>query len=107
MLSCLVFSLSVTQVSIASAATEPTPLDYNLSMAGALINDWCGRNWQPSEYLTIHACNYDLSQRFNFAVAEVQFSACATAAAGDIVQIADCMVSRFGRWLELEGLKSE
>ena len=99
-LSCFVFSLSVLPTNYASAADEPSSLDYNLSMAGALINDWCGRNWQNSDYLTIHACNYQLAQRYNFEISEVHFSACANAAGGDIVQIADCMVAQFGTWLE-------
>lgn len=72
--------------------------DYAISMAGALINDHCGRVWQ-GEYVSIHACNYQLANRFSLAVSAQHFDECRVLAAGDIVKIADCMVERFNSWL--------
>ena len=73
--------------------------DYALSMAGALINDHCERVWQGGEYVSIHACNYQLANRFGLAVSGQYFDECAVLAVGDIVKIADCMVERFNNWL--------
>ena len=43
---CLVFSLLVAAAANANAALEWEGEDYALSMAGALINDHCGRVWE-------------------------------------------------------------
>ncbi|GJM14663.1 MAG: hypothetical protein DHS20C12_30660 [Pseudohongiella sp.] len=77
--------------------------DYALSMAGALINDHCGREWQNGEYISVHACNYRFSNLFNSEISTQHFDACRTLARGDIVMIADCMVERFGSWLDEQG----
>ena len=98
-LACLVLSLVVAAVFNASAAQEWEGEDYALSMAGALINDHCGRVWQGGEYVSIHACNYLLANRFTVAVSAQQFEECTVLAQGDIVMIADCMVARFNTWL--------
>jgi hypothetical protein len=98
-LACLVLSLVVAAVVNASAAQEWEGEDYALSMAGALINDHCGRVWQGGEYVSIHACNYLLANRFTVAVSAQQFEECTVLAQGDIVMIADCMVARFNTWL--------
>lgn len=94
--------LLLATMGIASNAEESESRGYNLSMAGALINDWCGRQWQASGYITIHACNYELAQQYNFAISSVHFENCAVASQGDIVQIADCMVLRFNAWANQE-----
>jgi|MEHZ01.6.fsa_nt_MEHZ011620743.1_3 hypothetical protein len=97
---CLVLSLVVAAAAVnASAAQEWEGEDYALSMAGALINDHCGRVWQGGEYVSIHACNYQLANRFTVAVSAQQFEECTVLAQGDIVMIADCMVARFNTWL--------
>ena len=98
-LACLVLSLVVAAVFNASAAQEWEGEDYALSMAGALINDHCGRVWQGGEYVSIHACNYLLANRFTVVVSAKQFEECTGLAQGDIVMIADCMVARFNTWL--------
>lgn len=97
-----IVSLLVATAGVAGNAQESESRGYNLSMAGALINDWCGRQWQTSGYITIHACNYELAQRYHFAISSVHFEECAVASQGDIVQIADCMVTRFNAWTEQE-----
>ena len=96
---CLVFSLLVAAAANANAAQEWEGEDYALSMAGALINDHCGRVWEGGEYVSIHACNYQLANRFTVAVSAQQFEECTVLAQGDIVMIADCMVARFNTWL--------
>jgi hypothetical protein len=97
-LACLVFSLVAT-ASNASEAQERQSEDYALSMAGALINDHCGRVWQGGEYISIHACNYQLANLFSVAISAQHFDECTVLAQGDIVMIADCMVERFNTWL--------
>ena len=97
-LCCLVLSLIITKASNASEAKDPLPRDYNLSMAGALINDTCERNWQSSEYISIHACNYQMAHLYNLGISAVHFDECVAVAGGDIVKIADCMVERFNAW---------
>jgi len=96
---CLILSLVVAAAVNASAAQEWESEDYALSMAGALVNDHCGRVWQGGEYVSIHACNYQLANRFTVAVSAQQFEDCAVLAQGDIIMIADCMVARFNTWL--------
>ncbi|MFT4816650.1 MAG: hypothetical protein ACI80L_001857 [Pseudohongiellaceae bacterium] len=98
MFTCLAFSLVVT-VGASSEAQEWQGEDYALSMAGALINDHCGRDWQGGEYISIHACNYKLANLFTVAISSQHFDECRVLAAGDIVMIADCMVERFNTWL--------
>jgi len=75
-------------------------------MAGALISDWCERKWQSSEYISIHACNYQMAQLYNLETSSVHFDECTEAAGGDIVKIADCMVARFGAWLVQEQIEN-
>ncbi len=99
-LACLAFSLLVAALPNVSDAQDWQGEDYSLSMAGALINDHCSRVWQGGEYVSIHACNYQLANRFNLAVSSEHFGECTVLAAGDIVKIADCMVERFNIWLE-------
>ncbi|PCI74826.1 MAG: hypothetical protein COB20_14305 [SAR86 cluster bacterium] len=96
---CLAFSLLVAAAASASLAQDWQGKDYNLSMAGALINDHCGRVWEGGEYVSIHACNYQLANLFNVAVSTQHFEECTVLAQGDIVMIADCMVERFNSWL--------
>jgi hypothetical protein len=96
---CLASSLVVAAAVNASAAQEWEGEDYALSMAGALVNDHCGRVWQGGEYVSIHACNYQLANRFTVAVSAQQFEECTVLVQGDIVMIADCMVVRFNTWL--------
>lgn len=96
---CLVFSLLVAAPANASEADDWQGEDYALSMAGALINDHCGRVWQGGEYISIHACNYQLANRFTVAISAQHFDECRVLAGGDIVMIADCMVERFNTWL--------
>ena len=50
-------------------------------------------------HVSIHACNYQLANRFGLAVSGQYFDECAVLAVGDIVKIADCMVERFNNWL--------
>jgi len=95
----LLVALLATQTSVAA---EPQAEDYTLSMAGALINDHCSRTWQSAEYVNIHACNFQLANRYTLEIATADFEACTVAAGGDIVRIADCMVARFNSWLTEE-----
>jgi len=95
---CLICSLVVAATAV-SAAQDWQGEDYSLSMAGALINDHCGREWQGGEYISIHACNYQLANLFSVAISIQQFEECRVLAQGDIVMIADCMVERFNSWL--------
>lgn len=99
-LPCLVLSLVITEAANAGESENSQAIDYNLSMAGALINDHCGRTWENSEYISIHACNYSLANRYNLEISAEHFNGCAVASGGDIVRIADCMVVRFNAWLE-------
>lgn len=92
----------MTTLSYASDSNEPTARDYNLSMAGALISDQCEKNWQASNHISIHACNYQLSQAYDWELSSAHFEECTMEATGDIVKIADCMVSRFNTWLVKE-----
>ena len=78
---------------------EPGAEDYNLSMAGALISDWCGRQWQEEEFISRHACNYAISQRYDLETSSTHFTDCAVANGGDIIMIADCMTARFNDWI--------
>lgn len=80
-------------------AQEPQAEDYNLSMAGALINDWCGRQLEETDYISIHACNYATSQKYDEETSLSHFTECAIAAGGDIVRIADCMQAQFNEWI--------
>lgn len=98
-LACLVFSLFVAAATNASETRDWQGEDYALSMAGALINDHCGRVWQGGEYVSIHACNYQVANLFNTAISTQHFEECTVLAGGDIVMIADCMVVRFNTWL--------
>ena len=100
---CLVFGLLLAAAARGSEAQDWQSEDYNLSMAGALINDHCGRVWQGGEYISIHACNYRLANLFNAAISAQHFDECTVLAAGDIVMIADCMVARFNSWLAQQG----
>lgn len=106
-LCCLIVSLTITIANAASEAENSEARGYNLSMAGALINDWCERQWQTSEYISIHACNYQLAQLYNLDISTVHFEECAAASGGDIVRIADCMVDRFNAWTLRELKESE
>ena len=100
---CLVFSLTVIAAADTSEAQEWQSEDYSLSMAGALINDHCGKVWQDGDYISIHACNYQLANQFSLAVSSQHFEECTVLARGDIVMIADCMVERFNSWLVQQG----
>jgi len=88
-----------------SWAQEPQAEDYNLSMSGALINDWCERQLQETDYISIHACNYATAQRYNLELSLSHFTECALAAGGDIVRIADCMQAKFNEWVGAEGVE--
>ena len=96
---CLAFGLFVATAPSVGEAQDWQGEDYSLSMAGALINDHCGRVWQGGEYVSIHACNYQLANLFTVAVSKLHFDECTVLAGGDIVRIADCMVERFNGWL--------
>lgn len=96
----LFISLLVIATTSSSEAQDWQAEDYSLSMAGALINDHCGRVWQGGGYISIHACNYRLANLFTASVSAKQFEECGVLAQGDIVMIADCMVERFNTWLE-------
>ena len=96
---CLLFSLVIAAAASVSEAQDWQGEDYALSMAGALINDHCGRVWQGGKYVSIHACNYRLANLFTVAVSAKHFDECTVLAQGDIVMIADCMVDRFNIWL--------
>ncbi len=98
-LGCLLFTLTAA-ASINAAELEPQAEDYTLSMAGALINDHCGRSWQDGEYVNVHACNYRLANLYTLGISSAHFEDCAVSARGDIVMIADCMVTRFNTWLD-------
>lgn len=104
LLAYIVLNLSMASIAYAQDTNEPSARDYNLSMAGALISDWCEKNWQTSAHLTIHACNYQLSQSYDWKLSSAHFEECTVEATGDIVKIADCMVARFSTWLEKENL---
>ena len=104
-LSCLVFCIAVAHGASAGESEDSSARDYNLSMAGALINDWCERNLQTSKYISIHACNYQMAQLYNLDLATTQFDECVVITGGDIVKIADCMLSRFNAWLIQEQLE--
>ena len=84
-------------------AQEPQAEDYNLSMAGALINDWCGRQLEETDFISIHACNYATAQKHNEETSLSHFTECAIAAGGDIVRIADCMQAQFNEWIAGDG----
>ena len=101
-LACVLLSLIVGNAAIASAAEDWQARDYNLSMAGALVNDHCERNWQGGEYISIHACKYQLANLYNLDTSAGHFAECTELAGGDIVMIADCMVGRFTAWLVQE-----
>lgn len=98
--SSLLLSLLLAQHALAA---EPQAEDYTLSMAGALINDRCERTWQNEEFVNIHACNYQLANRYTLEISTAHFEQCALRAQGDIVMIADCMVEQFSAWLEEDG----
>tara|TARA_R110002073_G_scaffold227972_1_gene388793 strand:+ start:2245 stop:2568 length:324 start_codon:yes stop_codon:yes gene_type:complete len=95
-LACLFLALVAAQ---SVNAAEPQAADYTLSMAGALINDHCGRSWQNAEYVNVHACNYQLANVYTLEISSAHFGECTVLARGDIVMIADCMVARFNTWL--------
>lgn len=99
---CLFFGLLVTTAANAAESEDSSARDYNLSMAGALINDHCERNLQTSTYISIHACNYQLANLYTLDISSVHFDGCAVASGGDIVKIADCMVERFNAWILTE-----
>lgn len=101
----LVFSFMLVTSGQAGEAQIEEALGYNLSMAGALINDKCERSWESAGYISIHACNYQFSQFYNMEIATAHFVECATASGGDIVKIADCMVARFNAWVAAEQLE--
>jgi hypothetical protein len=104
LLYCLFLSLSMASNAYAEDASEPSAKDYSLSMAGALISDWCEKNWQLSNHISIHACSYQLSQAYDWELSSTHFAECTAEAIGDIVKIADCMVARFNTWLGNENL---
>jgi hypothetical protein len=104
-LCCLALCLTVANGANAGEAEDPSARDYNISMAGALINDWCERNLQTSKYISIHACNYQMAQLYNLDLSTAQFDECVVIAQGDIVKIADCMQSRFNAWLIQEQIE--
>ncbi len=91
----LCFSATAGQVS----AQEEDAQAYALSMAGALINNWCGSNFEAQQFISIHACNYQLAQRYNQGVSSGHFNECARANGGDIIKIADCMLLQFEQWI--------
>lgn len=99
----IVLTTIVCLASTMSWAQEPQAEDYNLSMAGALINDWCGRQLEETDYISIHACNYGTAQEYNEETSLAHFTECAIAAGGDIVRIADCMQARFNEWIAENG----
>lgn len=96
----LAFCLLVFLMGNAISAQDWQAEDYTLTMSGALINDHCGRTWENGEYISIHACNYQLANSFTLDVSTQHFQECTVLAQGDIVQIADCMVVRFNDWIE-------
>lgn len=96
---CLLLSLLVNTAANAAETEDSSARDYNLSMAGALINDHCERNLQTSNYISIHACNYQLANLYTLDISAVHFDGCVAATGGDIVKIADCMVERFNAWI--------
>ena len=98
-LASLLLALAAATAVNAAESTEPQAKDYTLSMAGALINDHCGRSWQSAEYVNVHACNYQLANLYTIGISSVHFDECTVRARGDIVMIADCMVTRFNAWL--------
>ena len=109
-LSTLMLTLIVARAVNAGESENSSATDYNLSMAGALINDRCERDWQKSTYISIHACNYQLAHLYNLDISTVHFDECGAVSGGDIVAIADCMVERFNSWLiqeQLEGIGVE
>ena len=99
LLTCLLPALLATASLNAAETYEPQAEDYTLSMAGALINDHCGRNWQSANYVNVHACNYQLANLYTLDTSTTDFAECTVLAGGDIVMIADCMVARFNLWL--------
>lgn len=92
----------LSQLSLSGLAQEPKAQDYALSMAGALINNWCSTRWQDSGYISLHACNYELAQLYNRELSSRDFQNCAVANGGDIVKIADCMLERYNTWVTEE-----
>ncbi len=103
-LSALVISFTLVTTSQAGEDGNGEALGYNLSMAGALINDKCEGGWKDEGYISIHACNYHFAQFYNMEIAGAHFTECATASGGDIVKIADCMVALFNAWVAAEQL---
>lgn len=103
-LACLLLGLLVNTTTNAAESENSSARDYNLSMAGALINDYCERNLQSSNYISIHACNYQLANLYTLDISTVHFDGCGAASGGDIVKIADCMVERFNAWILKEQL---
>lgn len=97
-ISCIGTSILIVSAQL-SYAQEPQAEDYNLSMAGALINDWCGRQYEETAYISIHACNYATAQQYNEELSLSHFTECAIASGGDIVRIADCMQVQFNEWI--------
>tara|TARA_B110000858_G_scaffold193768_1_gene246937 strand:- start:38085 stop:38408 length:324 start_codon:yes stop_codon:yes gene_type:complete len=96
---CLLVSLLLVTAAEGGEAQDWQNEDYALSMAGALVNEHCGRIWQDGECVSIHACNYQFANLFSLAVSRQHFDECTVLAQGDIVRIADCMVARFNIWL--------
>lgn len=97
---CLMIGLLIAEVLHAAESDEQEARNLNLSMAGALINDWCERNWQGASFISIYACNYQYAQLYNFDSSATDFNECIVITGGDIVRIADCMQYRFNAWLE-------
>jgi hypothetical protein len=91
--------LLAAHVLAAAEAEYAEAYGYTLSMAGALINDNCERNWQASEYVSVYACNYKLAQFYSLELAAPHFNQCAQVSRGDIVKIADCMTDQFNVWI--------
>jgi len=98
MLASLVMLIPSTAIS----AEDSEARRYNLSMAGALISNWCVEQWEPAGYISIHACNYQIAHRYNLDVSSVHFDECVILSSGDIVRIADCMLSQFDEWSHQE-----
>lgn len=97
---CLFFTVAVLSLPTHAAETQSsTARDYNMSMAGALINQHCEQSWEASRDISINACRYRISQLYNFAIASAHFEKCTDSAVGDIVKIAECMTEEFAGWV--------
>ncbi len=96
---CLNVLLAVLPVAAVASDAGTEAHGYTLSMAGALINDNCERNWQASNYVSVYACSYELAQLYNLSISAAHFDQCAEFSRGDIIKIADCMTNQFDVWI--------